>query len=110
MGVYSISVVGESFDDRQRTISKCRAGAKAFLVREPENKYDENAIAVYTEVGIFKSRKQIGYIGRDNAEWMAEIIDGDGDIQATIEKIIGGEEDKPSLGVILKIRTADDVD
>lgn len=41
---------------------------QAVLVREPDNPYDSNAIAVYSPVG------KIGYLSRDDAERYQEVI------------------------------------
>jgi len=50
-----------------------------YLEREPDNKYDKNAIAVYIIVpvllGLFQSKKQIGYIKSDAAKSLAKKMD-----------------------------------
>jgi len=48
------------------------------LVREPENEYDENAIAVYD--GEFK----LGFIPREDAKQVAPVMDSGAVLEATI--------------------------
>lgn len=103
MGKYKIHLAGESFGKRQNHISNAWEGQKVFLVREPGNKYDKNAVLATLENG-----NDLGYIGKDNSEWIAEIIDGGRPIEAKIKVIIGGYGNKKSLGVILEIFTGED--
>ena len=103
MGVYTIHVVGESFENRQDEIRLCGAGDTVQLKREPDNTYDDLAVNVLSSSG-----RSIGYIGRDNNEFIARIIDRGGNISATIERIIGAEGDKRDLGVVLEVCTGAD--
>ena len=107
MGNYSIHVVGESFknddgQDRQEIIANCVVGERVRLVREPENPYDEDAIAVHLNAG------QIGYLDKKHASWISRILDEDRQIAANIEYINKGPG-KPT-GVVLAIRTGNDTD
>ncbi len=56
-----------------------REGMAVFLVREPNNEHDQNAVAVYIEAGgIFgfgKSKKQIGYIKATRSNVVAKKLD-----------------------------------
>lgn len=66
--------------DRASIIRKyVREGTKVFLVREPDNKYDPNAVAVYiTTGGLFglgARKKQIGYIKAKRANVIAKKLD-----------------------------------
>ena len=98
MGVYTLNIVGESY--RQEEIKRCQEGELLVLKREPNNKYDPNAVAVLRENG-----KQIRYISRDDAVWVARImVDGD-EVTARIRMITGGTIDKPSYGVVIDINT-----
>ena len=92
----SVPVVGVTFDDRQNTISRLRVGDKLFLVREPWNPYDSNAIAVETIDG-----DQIGYLSRDMARQLAEGMDsiGSEQIPGEVRAIIGGYSYAANLGV-----------
>jgi hypothetical protein len=56
------------------TVERRRGIAGIRLVREPENKYDPNAIAVYLPRTIDRG-KQLGYLRRGAAELLAPRID-----------------------------------
>lgn len=99
MGTYTLNVVGESY--RQDAIRRCREGHRVVLKREPENPHDANAVAVLRENG-----EQIGYLSRDNAEWVAEVMDKGKQVEAKIKRITGGTRDKPSRGVVIEVDTA----
>ena len=103
MGVYTIHVVGESFENRQDEIELCEAGEPVVLKREPDNPYDDLAIKVLSSTG-----SALGYIGRENNEFLARIIDEGGNISAKIEQIIGAEGSKADLGVVLEVCTGSD--
>ena len=49
-----------------------KTGEHVSLVREPDNEYDLNAIAVHNQHG-----KQVGFISRDEAKALAPIMDRD---------------------------------
>lgn len=71
------------------------------LKREPKNKYDPNAIAVFHKPKKGKMR-QLGYIGRDYAEHLAPIMD-DG-VEVTCEYASAGEaRNTGRIGVGVKI-------
>jgi len=98
------AVVGESFanDDgqtRQSIIKRhAKAGIHAHLEREPNNRFDSNAIAVYV------ADNQIGYLKSDVASRHAASIDsGRLALYAVVESVNGGTSDKPSLGVTLEV-------
>ena len=99
MGIYTLNVVGESF--RQEEIKRCQEGKSLILKRQPSNKYDSNVVVVLRK----KNRKQIGYISRDDAVWVARIMDDGDEVTARIRRITGGEIDKPSYGVVIDINT-----
>lgn len=74
-------VVGVTFmnpdgTDRQKILSKCKIGEPLRLIREPDNPYDEDAIAVFRQSG-----EQIGYL--------PSRVVGEGDLAVHMEK--GGE-------------------
>lgn len=71
----------EDGSSRQELISKLDENAALFLVREPENQHDKNAIKVMTLFG------QVGYIGKDYAAILAEMMDGGRKFTATVAKV-----------------------
>ena len=72
---------------------------RAVLIPEPQNPYDPNAIAVWSEVG------QIGYLAADAAEDFADvfaILRAQGaNAGSCPAHLTGGEPGKPSLGAVL---------
>ena len=80
-------VVGVTFknDDtgvsRQQIISQLNKESAVFLVREPNNKYDKNAVKVMTLLG------QVGYVAKDYAEILAEMMDSGRIFQAKIDEV-----------------------
>ncbi len=100
MGIYKIHLAGESFGNRQNNILTCWEGQEVILKREPKNRYDSSAIRV-----LVGDKIDLGYIGRDNAEWLAEIIDGGRPVSAKIKAIIGGHGRKKNVGIILDVYT-----
>lgn len=71
----TLKVVGVTFTNedtgtpRQQIISQCTKDTAVFLEREPTNKYDKNAVKVITLMG------QVGYIGKDYASILSEMMD-----------------------------------
>lgn len=67
-----IPVVGVKFEGRQevlRTLLESGGKLSGCLVREPENRFDSNAVAVHV------NGKRIGYIPKGRAETIAAQID-----------------------------------
>ncbi|MFZ2654073.1 MAG: HIRAN domain-containing protein, partial [Victivallales bacterium] len=52
------------------TFAQVQAGEKLILEREPENKHDSNAIKVMS------GNERIGYLNRQDAFWLASLMDG----------------------------------
>lgn len=100
---YSIltKVAGVSY--RQDAVSRCRAGETIQLVRNPSNTHDPNAIEVH-------AGEQIGFIPRDEFKNLVLYLDsyGNDSVKAIIDKLIGGTDDKPTVGVIIDIRVPRD--
>ena len=63
--VYPVGLVGEQH--YQKTIQRCRENDRVRIVHEPDNKFDDKALAVRTA-----SDETIGYIARDS--WLREVI------------------------------------
>lgn len=85
-GRYRTHVSGEQYSNpdgisRQDIIKRLALGLPLRLVREKNNKYDSNAIAVYSNAGC------IGYVSKKNAVWIAPLIDEGNDLFASIADI-----------------------
>ena len=101
-GRRSLNIVGESFTNsdgtsRQLEIKRCRAGEPITLRAEPENKFSDKAIAVFSCRDI-----QLGYIGADHCEWIARLMQNP-EFEVEIEWVTGGERGKPTRGIVLSI-------
>jgi hypothetical protein len=73
-------VAGTGFEGRAAVIrAHCANNAPVYLAREPDNKFDPNAIAVYLATsslfGLIKGRRQIGYIKAARSATLAPKID-----------------------------------
>ncbi len=93
--------------DRQKIIAKCKVGDRLILQHEPENPYDENAIAVYCRQSSFfggSKIKQIGHLPSRTARNLhmdERIVDG-GQLDAKISAVTGGYDGK-TMGVNIEI-------
>lgn len=93
---YVVNVAGVSWENRQNLILKLENNAEVFLIRNPENQYDRNAIAVKTDDGM-----QIGWVPKGIAKVLAPEIDAGILWSAKVEKIIGQEQQLK--GVLIKL-------
>ena len=90
-GVTAKNTNGRSRQDYILAFCKPRIPLK--LVRESENKFDKNAIAVFVAVrtlGVFSGEVQIGYLGAALAGELAPLIDGGTPVRAEISEVTGG--------------------
>jgi hypothetical protein len=68
--VVGVSFKNEDGTSRQEIISKMTNESNILLVREPQNLYDTNAVAIYADM------KQIGYVGKEYAGLLSQFMDG----------------------------------
>lgn len=99
--------VGVTFGNGQQVLRKLEQNVledtSYQLVREPDNPYDKNAIAVY---GLLWGRRvgQVGHLPREAAAMLAPLMDAGMEAQAVQYAIYGGIGQGYSLGVKLKIK------
>jgi hypothetical protein len=114
-GTFHSRVAGVSFrnadgSSRQGYIRDfCRPGMEIILRREPHNRYDSNAVAVWVKRSvliIFTSEIQIGYLNAQVAEEIAEYIDDGGMVVGQITEVTGGTRDKRTFGVNILLTKA----
>lgn len=67
---FTFRVVGTHVENRQAIANQLRLEEQLFLVREPTNPYDANAVAVLS-----KDQQHIGYLKREVAEWFGPKMD-----------------------------------
>lgn len=77
-GLWSFIVRGTAYHERAARAGDFRPGTHVVLVREPENKHDHHAIAVYAP----GSSALAGYVPRGYAKRLAPILDGGADMVA----------------------------
>ena len=100
MSISSIQtkVVGTTFNGRQCVVAQLEVGEEVYLVREPTNAFDSNAIKVVRQDGT-----QVGYISRELAASFATLLDHHGDpIKAFVTTLTGGDFVGSSLGVMIR--------
>ena len=93
--VFFTKVVGVSHknDDgtsRQKLIRRLKEGEQLDVLRDPDNKYDRNAIVVCAKFGILRRRKQLGFLSAELAEEYAPLLDAGGRIDAEVSSVTGG--------------------
>jgi single-stranded-DNA-specific exonuclease len=91
-------VVGVTFENRQAVVALLTEREQVFLIREPENAFDSNAVKV-----VRWDHKQIGYLDRYLARNLAPRMDRFGrPIKAIVSSLTGGYYPGSSLGVVIK--------
>jgi len=88
-------VMGVTFNGRQDVVAKLKVGEIIELEREPDNRYDRNAIRVQRIDG-----SQIGYLNRFLAEDLAPTFDASqAPVQARVTKLKGNRAAGHNIGV-----------
>lgn len=91
-------ITGTGFEGREKIISRhCKVGGKVTLKREPNNRFDSNAVAVLLEVprlgGLLgNSLKPIGYIKKHTAKTLAKKMDSGIPINGIVISYFAPEE------------------
>ncbi len=82
---FHTKLAGVSFEGRQDVVAGLRIGLGLDLVRQPDNAFDDNAIAVHY------GALQIGFLSKGIAKHLAPLIDDGARYRARIESLTGGE-------------------
>ncbi len=91
-------VVGVTYENRQTVVARLEVGEEVYLVREPSNAFDSNAIKVIRQNGM-----QVGYLSRELATTLATRLDlYDHPITAFVTTLTGGYFVGSSLGVMIR--------
>ena len=88
-------IVGTTFVEIDYTT--LNVGQSLTLVREPNNEFDKNAIAVFLE------QNKLGYIKKTIAKDLSKGIDKGNNIKCTLESLTGGSKSKENRGINIKI-------
>lgn len=92
---------------RQKVIDKhVFDDSDVFLLRDPDNKHDSNAIAVFVEDDNGRDH-QIGYLGRELAAELAPLVDAGHQVEVAWQETVDNLE---GTGVKLCLRVADSPD
>ena len=93
--VFYTKVVGVTHNNpdassRQTVLKRLVPDQPLSLIREPENRYDQNAIMVCTPSRFLRRARQIGYLSAELANEYARLLDAGGRIDARISEVTGG--------------------
>ncbi|MER7992022.1 HIRAN domain-containing protein [Micromonospora chalcea] len=77
-GIYVSQLRGEAHHQAECRAGNFHPGETVRLVREPENPYDRNAVAVYDVTGNYMA----AYVNKQKARTLAKLIDSGAEIQA----------------------------
>ena len=98
--VITTRVVGVTFEGRQMVVAKLKRGDPVWLDREPDNRYDRNAITVCRENG-----EQIGYLSRILASKLNDVFKAYGyPVKARVTLLTGGNYNGYSLGCMISFK------
>lgn len=103
----AIRAVGTTFGNRQQCLEFLKQfkpeDLSVTLEREPDNKFDNNAIKIVVHIEPISKKTVIGYIPKEFARELAKVIDRGIQIKASLIQIIGGYSYKESLGALVNI-------
>jgi hypothetical protein len=89
---------------QKHIIEDVKEGDLLLLEREPENRYDPNAIVVRIDLGNPDECYTVGYINRELAAELAPLMDAHQEIDCEVLNITGGDESgKTTRGVNVKL-------
>ncbi len=84
---FHTKLAGVSFEGRQDVVARLQPGMPLRLVRQPENEFDPNAIAVLAPTG-----EQIGFLNRRLASVLAPALDSGAEWDVSVTDVTGGDE------------------
>ena len=115
MTSYHSKLVGVTFEGRQSIIDELVGDEQLRFRREPENQYDENAVAVdvllpaiyvgddeATEIERQERWEPIGYIARDKNNELAEALTSGREASITITEVTGGGDKAYGVNVYIE--------
>jgi len=84
---FHTKLAGVSFEGRQDVVARLEPGTPLRLVRQPDNEFDPNAIAVLAVTG-----EQVGFLNRRLAAVLAPVIDAGAQWDVSVTDVTGTEE------------------
>lgn len=105
--VLTVRAAGTTFENRQERLEFLKQfrpdDLSVTLEREPDNKYDCNAIKIIVHIKSISRRTVIGYIPKETAKILSKVIDMGIQVKSSLLQIIGGCGWKASLGALVNI-------
>lgn len=102
-----IRVAGTMAENRQERLAFIKQfpaeTMQAELVREPENRFDKNAIKIVIHLRSINRKTVIGYVPKGLASSLAPVLDAGIQAKAELLQILGGYSYKESYGCLLSI-------
>jgi DNA-directed RNA polymerase subunit RPC12/RpoP len=89
---FAFRVVGEFYENRYLDLNRLRVGDEVYLVREPRNEHDSNAVAVCNS-----EHKVLGYLKREVSSWFAPILDKGRSFRCEVKERL------PSGGIVISV-------
>jgi len=103
----TVRAKGTTFENRQERLQFLKQfrldDLSVTLEREPENKFDCNAVKVVVHIHPINRKTVIGYIPKGLSAELAEVIDKGVKIKASLLQIIGGYSYKEAFGALINI-------
>ena len=93
---FHTKLAGVSFEGRQDVVARLAPGTVLRIVRQPENPFDSNAIALLDPTG-----DQVGFFNRRLAAALAPEIDGGTGFEVTVTELTGGGAEESSAGAVI---------
>lgn len=87
---------GTSF--RQEVIDEMSGAESLYLVAEPDNEYDKNAVAVFED----ETNRQVGYIRREEAPEISQLLQSGTPVQVIDYTITGGGDHHYGINIFLQ--------
>jgi single-stranded-DNA-specific exonuclease len=84
---FHTKLAGVSFEGRQDVVTRLEPGTVLRLVRQPDNEYDTNAVAVMAPTG-----EQVGFLNRRLAAVLAPALDAGAEWEVSVTDVTGTEE------------------
>lgn len=71
---FSCELRGANFRtaEDKAALKECATGDELYLLRDPHNEYDENAVAIYADV---EYTFHVGFVAKETAEELAPLLD-----------------------------------
>ena len=95
---FQTHIVGTTFANRQTVVVQLVVGEEVYLVREPDNPFDGNAVKVCRG-----NDQQIGYLDRYLAATISPQLDQCGEpVKAVVSALTGGFYPGSNIGVLVQ--------